>query len=118
MHWQTGSCRPKAPEDPSDEDDGDDWIDNAYAFGVECLNGPIIGSSHNNINDHLSNCPSTDDDTMLKVLMLNQEVLKIPILDKSVKRDKQIAEIKRFLEEPERRADLTEQEFHQFMNSS
>jgi len=118
------SRRPKAPEDPVEIDDTDDWIDHAYSFAIDCLNRQNVA------------CPIKDGDTKAAVksvkglkisqpqsptafvLSLHQAEIEIPRAEKSKTKDEKIKEIKSFLEAPEQPISMDDQGFKQFIKKA
>lgn len=116
------SRRPRAPEDPEDEDDIDDWIDSAYAFAIEVMNWkadldtpqrPAITES-GIYATALFKRPNPSN--ILSAFTVQEIHVQIPRNEVSIKRDEQIEEIRKFLDNPTRlRTDMTDRERQRFI---
>jgi Integrase zinc binding domain len=114
----------KSPDDPDDESDTEEWIDNAYAFSMECLNDLE--------NIKIPNIPRTPEDSKTldtdkispelstpvqnnlysensfqtrftqTISVLTNSDLKIPRNEKAIIRDEKLKMIKEFLRDPVR----------------
>ena len=140
------SLWPPSDDDPPDMDDFEDWLDNSYSFCVTLLNDWLLPSSITPCYAHLG-CrfpcllPSVPSASSGFLLLPNpppifvqsycfvlhsstsEPVIKpdsptIPQSTKAIAREAQICLIRGFLEARARPADLSDTEFHLFINSA
>src|SRR5271155_611997 len=101
------SRRPKAPEDPTEVDDTDDWIDHAYSFAIDCLNRQNVaclikvGDTKAAVKSVKGLKISQPQSPMAFVLSLHQVEIEILQAEKSKAKVEMIKEIKSFLQAPE-----------------
>jgi len=109
------SRRPRAEDDPVNEDDGQDWIDKAYAFSMEYMNTGYYTHLQEK-GENRQEASNTQESQ--PVLTLNNHALKIPRSEKAVQKELKIAKIKEFLQDPKRTDDLSDQEVQRFVKSA
>jgi hypothetical protein len=102
------SRRPKALEDIDDEEDPDEWIDHAYAFATEILNGMPTWPTHRAHElgadaiyiQGLRNQPIPSRAVATYSITKEHNEVQIPRNDISKNRDNDLAEIQKFLTAP------------------
>ena len=118
------SRRPRSPEDPDEDDDVEEWIDQAYAFSIECLNAYVedvrTKPSHKNDNGetfsiHMDRPSNAKQDSGL---VLSTQIQHIPESEQAKEKESKLAEIRRFLEDPVRNTDMKDQEFQRFVRKA
>ena len=118
------SRRPRSPEDPDEDDDVEEWIDQAYAFSMECLNAYVedvrTKPSHKNDNGetfsiHMDRPSNAKQDSGL---VLSTQIQHIPESEQAKEKESKLAEIRRFLEDPVRNTDMKDQEFQRFVRKA
>lgn len=115
------SRRPKAPEDTDDEDDSEEWIDRANGFKMEVLNYQVpptmVDSPKYAKVDPIYERPkeyrTTERPSVLVMSVMGPD-LAIPRHEKAEEKDRELEEIKLFLETMESPADLTERQLERF----
>ena len=140
------SCWPPSDDDPPNTDDFEDWLDNSYSFCVTLLNDWLLPSSIMLCSAHLGCCfpcllPSVPSASICFLLLpiplpifvqsysfvlhssASEPVVKldsptIPWSTKAIAREARIRLIQGFLETRTRPADLSDTEFHSFINSA
>lgn len=132
------SRRPKTLEDPEEIDDTEEWIDNAYAFSMEQLNGgkrldqkmqvpPESNGSYQiqeqttNIGDQLAlntarNGAHSQSTQPREVLV--QTTVDIPRSEKARLEDQKLDKIRDFLQNPEIRLNRTGQDLKKLIESA
>ena len=109
------SRRRKAPEDPDEPSDTEEWIDNACAFATECLNDERRDKSFS------VNVMSAEKDNHQAQLTQNSgdetETLKIPRSEKAISGDQRLRAIEKFLRDPVTLAELPKADQRRFIKS-
>ena len=112
------SRRPRSPDDPEEPDDSDEWIDNAYSFGVTCMNRDrpdlfVPGPENRSERDERLR-PSTGSIevcfTEPKTVLII-ESLKIPRSEKAKQLDLRMETTKAFLMDPKHDTMLDDHEY-------
>jgi hypothetical protein len=105
------SRRRDSPEDPEDQDDAEEWIDNAYAFGIECLNGSAKyhpgmetypESNSETFSIHMNSSETDQFQHAQTKSVFISGTLKIPRSEKAEQRDGALKKIEEFLRNPTR----------------
>ena len=138
--------RPPLDDDPPDIDDFEDWLDSSYSFCITLLNNRLLSSSITPCSAHLGchfpcllpSIPSASGCFLLLPIPLpifvqsysfvlhssasepivEPDTPTIPWSTKAIAREAQIRLIRGFLETRARPADLSDTEFHLFINSA
>ena len=137
---------PPLDDDPPDTDDFEDWLDNSYSFCITLLNDQLLPSSITPCSAHLGCCfpclppsiPSVSGCFLLFPIpplifvqsysfvlhsstsepVAEPDYPTIPQSTKAIAREARICLIRGFLETRARPADLSDTEFHSFVNSA
>jgi hypothetical protein len=114
MFWQKTtpvdglSQRPRSQEDPEVVEEVDNWIDQAYSFGVKCLNQQLLMRSVMAENRKVKTFPykksNLKGERMISpitmVAALAASTLPTPRMNKAKAHDSRLKKIKKFLKDP------------------
>jgi hypothetical protein len=114
------SRRPRAEEDPLEEDDHEDWLDRSYSFGMEILNDRtchILPQPHSSTAQCLLTRPPTFL-ACIGIITSEDETEAIPRSEAAEAKDVKLKDIQRFLTDRQKPASITEEEYESFVQSA
>ena len=119
------SKRPQNQEDFLDDEDVEEWLDQACAFGMECIDRQLLMPSKTIDNSKPGTIPIqgitktgmriTSLGTFVQMLITGR--LKIPWSDKAKACDQKMKNIDNFLQAPDQLTNLPQQEFRRFVHA-
>lgn len=104
------SRRPRAPEDPEEDDDADEWVDRAYGFMMEVTN-----RSTTRATPRQSALPEVAMWEVFAAPVVEEAMVDLPMSSKRELREEKVRRVDAFLRDPQHEPEMEPREFENFV---